>query len=185
VLHAERVDGIVLNLPRHDRLAVAVSLHDAHRECRARIEQRRVSRGLDQLALAQRFGQMVAGNEELRVAERLDRADAHDDLLSGLLGGVNLPVEVSGVEAAGPVLDAIPVGTQPDQLERVAQQRRQGGHRIKPEGLGLQWPEADPDPGPAARLDRDPLPAVGKRARGPGDADLRGDLRESAGRADR
>ena len=119
------------------------------------------------------------------VAERLDRADAHNDLLSGLLGGVNLPVELSGIEATGPVLDAIPVGAQPDQLERVVQQRRQGGHGIKPEGLGLQRPEADPDLGPAARLDRDLLPAVGERACGPRDADLRGDLRESPGRSGR
>ena len=128
---------------------------------------------------------LVAGNEELRVAERLNRADAQDDLLSGLLGGVNLPVELSGIEATGPVLDAIPVRAQPDQLERIAQQRREGGHGFKPEGLGLQRPEADPDPGPAARLDRHPLPAVGKRARGARDAELRGDLRESAGRAGR
>jgi hypothetical protein len=52
VFHAERVDGVVFNLPRHDRFAVAVPFHDARREGRARAEQRRVIRGLYQGALA-------------------------------------------------------------------------------------------------------------------------------------
>ena len=116
---------------------------------------------------------MVPGNEELRVAERLHRADAHDDLLSGPLRGVNLPVELSGIEAAGPALDAVPVGAQPNQLERVAQQRGQGGHGIKPEGLGLQRAEADPDPRLPARLDGHLLPAVGDRSRGTVQPELR------------
>ena len=121
MFHAERVDGIVLNLPRYDRPAVAVPFRDARRECRARLEQRRVSRGFDQRTLAQRFGQMVAGNEEFRVAERLNRADAQDDLLSCLLGGVNLAVELSRaafyagtpgyarVVTAGPALDVLAI----------------------------------------------------------------------------
>ena len=131
-----------------------------------------MSRGLDQGTLAQRLGQMVARNEELRVAECLHRSDADDDLLSGLLGRLDLPVELAGVETAGPALDAVPVCGQPDQLERVVKQRGQGGHGIKPEDPRLQRPETDAQPGLTARLDRHLLPVVGERSRGSRDPEL-------------
>ena len=146
----------------------AVPFHDARREGRPRAKQRRVIRGLYQGALAQWSGQMVAGNEELRIAERLDRADAQDDLLSCLLGRVNLRSSSPVPKRPGRPR----YGSSrrlPDQLERVGQEHVQGGHRVKPEGLGLQRPETDPDARPTARLDRQLLPVAGERAGGPRD----------------
>ena len=73
----------------------------------------------------------------------------------------------SGLEAARAGLDAgsstRPAGSAGTDSPAASPGRPSG---FKPEGLGLQRPEADPEPGRAARLYRHPLPAVGQRPRG-------------------
>ncbi len=73
----------------------------------------------------------------------------------------------------------VPVGAEPDQLERVGQQRRAGRPPGPARAPRLQRPEADAELRRAARLDRHLPPAVGQRARGPRRRRLRQDgLRE-------
>ena len=101
MLHAERVDGLMLDLPGDDRVAIRVPRCDPGEELLRRPEQPSLPARGDQGALGQWAAQVVVGHEELGVAEVLDRADAEDDLLAGLLGSVEHPVELAGLEPAG------------------------------------------------------------------------------------
>ena len=102
MLHAQRVNGFELDPPGNDRRTAAVPLDDTDEKRGTSLQQPPVLIRPDQGAFAQRRTELVRRHEELRVAEVLDRADAQDDLLARPLRGIELPVELTGPERAGP-----------------------------------------------------------------------------------
>src|SRR5262245_7248225 len=97
-------------------------------------------------------------NEQLGVAEVLDRADRKHDLLARALCRLDLPVEVVRVKLARSRLDPVPVRAESDHLERQLEQFVQRRPWFEAERLGLQRPEADAQHGLASRADRQRLP---------------------------
>ena len=163
MFEAERVDRLVLHLPGDNACPSLVAIDDACDELRRCHEERRVVGGSDACALAQRIRQTVVRHEELRVAERLERADAHHDLFTGVLGGVDLPIEIASVEDSRSRLDPVPVRPQTDQLELMRQQASQRRSRVEAERVDLRWAEADAQASRAPRLHRQRMPGIGER----------------------
>src|SRR5437763_16703979 len=147
MLDAERVDGFVLELPGDDRLPFPVAAHDASDELLGARQQRRVACRLHQGPLPQWLRQPVRWDEDLGITESLDRAHRQNDLLSGALRGIDLPVQVCRFEPPGLRLDPVPVRTQADQRIGERQQRLQGGTPIETERLSLKRTEADTEEG--------------------------------------
>ena len=65
---------------------------------------------------------MVWGYEKLRIAKGFQRANTQDNLLSGLFGGIDLPIELLRMKPSWFRLYFIPVGSQADQLKWIAEQ---------------------------------------------------------------
>ena len=85
VLHAERVDRLVLDLPGDDRGAALYRSTMRARNSVAASEQAGMRGRLDERALGQRGAEVMRRHEELRIAERLHRARTDDDPLAGPL----------------------------------------------------------------------------------------------------
>src|SRR5207245_2441803 len=114
----------------------------------------------------QRLQQAMGGHEELGVAERLDGTNRHDDLFAGTLRGIQLPVQLPGVERGRRRLDTIPVRTQANHLKRIGEQATERLRPVQAEGFDLAWPEADPEQRRTASRDWQLPPPGGQRLRG-------------------
>src|SRR5438046_2596597 len=114
----------------------------------------------------------MSGHEELGIAERLQGADAQDDLLASVLGSVDLPVELVGDEATRRRLETVPVGAQADQLEWILEQSFERSRGVESERIDLPWTKADPEEGRGPGLHGHAAPTVGQRADSTGDAQL-------------
>src|SRR5258708_7605754 len=106
-------------------------------------EEPRMRRLADQRAFRQRLWKVVGWDEELRVAEVLDRADSDDHLLAGAFGALDLPIKVRWIEHIGRRLHPGPERREADHLEGMLEQRRQGRARVQSEALRLERAEAD------------------------------------------
>src|SRR5207248_2597674 len=144
MLDAERIDRLMLELPRDNRLPDRVPGDDARDESPCRREQLGVRFRRDQRTFPERRREVVLRHENLGLAEVLDGADPEDDLLARALGGLELPVELAALEGAVSRLDAVPVGGEADHLERIRQQLIEGRAPVKAERLDLARPKADP-----------------------------------------
>src|SRR5216683_4384246 len=122
MLEPERIHRLVLELPRDHGLPTPVFGDDTGYEAPGRRKKARLILGPNQRAFSQRSLEMVLGYVVLGIAEILDRAKREDHLLSCLLSGRELPVELLGVKCAGDRLDAIPVSPEAQQLEWIVQQ---------------------------------------------------------------
>src|SRR6266566_1906528 len=172
MLHAQRVNRLVLELPGNDRLPIAVAGDDPGNEVRGARDQLGIVGRLDQCALAQRFHEAVGRNEQLGIAERLYRSDGEDDLFACPLRGIELLVQLAGIERAGGRLDVIPIRPKPDDVEWIRKQRLEGRRSIQAERFSLSRPEADPEDGRLAPRDRQLAPQVGHRLLWPLQAQL-------------
>ena len=152
----------MLDLPGDDSVPAPVPLDQPGGEFTCSVEKRSMRSRLDEDSLSQGGSQTVRRDEELRVAEGLERADAEDHLFPSLLRRVDLPVELGRVEHPWLALDSIPVGAQADDLEWTGQDLEQGRMRVQPQGVGLRRPEADTKSGRAPRFDGHLAPPVGR-----------------------
>src|SRR5438552_10266666 len=123
MLHAQRVNRLVLELPGYDRLPIAVAGDDPGNEVRGARDQLGIVGGLYQCALAQRVQEAVGRNEQLGIAERLYRSDGEDDLFACPLRSIELLVQLAGIERARRRLDLIPVRPQPSHVDWIREQR--------------------------------------------------------------
>src|SRR4051812_12057250 len=110
MLHPQRIDCLVLDLPRHNAAGLLVAIDDARNKLGRGIEKWPVVRRADERVFRQRLHDVRRG-KELGVAERLQRADADDDLLPCALGSLHLPIELTWIERARARLNATPVRT--------------------------------------------------------------------------
>ncbi len=142
--------------------AVFIALHQPGDKGRGSFQQGRVGGRPDQAAFREGLPQMMGWRKEFRIAKGFQRTHAQDNLLSSLFGGLDLPIQLPRLEDAGLRFDVAPVSPQPDQLERISQQRLQGGAPIQAKGCRLERAKADSQPGIAAGCNRQALPGVGQ-----------------------
>ena len=173
MLHSERVDSFVLHLPGNDGAPIPVALDDSLDEFDCGREQQWMRVRFDKRAFAQGLPKMVGWDEELGIAERFQWTDAENDLFPRLLGGIDLVVELLSMKSARLGFDAIPVGSQSNDLKGVLEQRFQGGRRVQSERFDLRGTKADPKLCRATGLDGRFLPSIRQRTYGSSDPDLR------------
>src|SRR5690349_13140692 len=101
MLKTQRIHRLVLELPRDHRVSISIFGDNAGDEPPGPGQQARLALGPDQLPFPERSLELVFWHVVLGIAEVLDRANREDHLLSRLLSGRELPVELSGVEFAG------------------------------------------------------------------------------------
>jgi hypothetical protein len=154
MLHTERIDRFMFQLPRNHRTPVPVSLSYPPYELRCSGQEGRVGCRPHQGTLPEWSLETMHWYEELGIAEVLDRADRQDDVLAGSLGGFELPVELARIELARATFDPIPVRSEPNQVERVCKEGRKSCFQLQAECLNLPRPKADTEQGRAARPDR-------------------------------
>src|SRR5258708_15152208 len=129
----------------------------------------------EQRAFRQRLWKVVRWDEELRVAEVLDRADSDDHLLAGAFGALDLPIKVRWIEHIGRRLHPGPERREADHLEGMLEQRRQGRARVQSEALRLERAEADANASRAAPFHWNGAPASGQRPFSSSDLEAHGD----------
>src|ERR1700676_4278297 len=99
MLYPQRVHRFVLELPGHNAVALFMALHQPGDEFCRRAEQGWIAGRLDASTFWEGTGQMVSGDKELGVAEGFQRPQAQDNLLSGLLGAVHLPIQLVNLKS--------------------------------------------------------------------------------------
>jgi len=159
MLDAERVDRLVLELPRDDRASALVSGDNPRDESLRGRQELGMRLRRDQRAFSQRHLELVQRHVHLGVAEVLDGAHSEDHLLARSLGDRELPVELGRVESVLLRLDAVPVRRESDDLEPVGDKLLQRRDAVKAERVDLARAKADPQPAIAARLHWEAPPA--------------------------
>ena len=109
MLDTEWVDSLVLDLLGDDRGLIFVALDDPRHERERGSEECLMSFGSHKNAFSQWLLEEVGRDKEFGVAERLQRSHAKDCLFPSPLHGVDLPIQLAGVELARRTFDAVPV----------------------------------------------------------------------------
>src|SRR4029077_8335251 len=164
MLEPKRVDRLVLELPRDHRVSTSIFDDDPGYESPGRRQKARMIFWPNQRTFAERSLDKVTRYVVLGIAEILDRSDCEDDLLSRSLRGLELPIELLGIEFVSGCFDAVPVGPESQQLKGIFEQRVQRGGAPKAESFHLARPKADSEQHRIPRPDGYPPPFVVHRA---------------------
>src|SRR5579859_480744 len=153
----------MLNLPGNNRRPVVIVLDHPGDKRTGRLQQLRMRGWGQQRAFSNGLALLVHRDKILGIAKILDCPDAHDDLLPGALGRLDLPVKLIWTEDTWCRLTLLPVGPETQHLKRVVQQRAEGRACIQAKRLDLAWAQTDTKQRCATWSNGPLTPLVGQR----------------------
>src|SRR5579871_2076432 len=165
MLYPERVHGFVLKLPGNNALVLFIALHQTDNERCGSAQKRRVRRWLDAGMFRQGAWQIVSGYKELRIAKGFNRANTQNNLLSGLLGSSDLPIQFVSLKGSWFRLNPIPVCSQAKKLKWICEQVSQRGARVQAKRSHLGHAKTDAQQGSPSWRNRHMPPRIGQRLR--------------------